>query len=214
MGARKRPMPKFENEQDESEFWDSHSILDCVEEPQLEEVHLRTPKDRPITIRLDSGSRAGLQELASAYHVGPSTMARMILVQAIERWAANKQISMTLEDALEAMFARVSEEAKEEVLQFMESSAIGDDPKNPSFLIMSSEGLRELSKRIFRELFEASGISIISPEDSEYNALRNKIDSETFVPRRRASPPIVRHPSSDQDIDSESANERPVKSSP
>lgn len=79
-----RETPEFATDEQEAEYWDTHSPLDTAE-PAAEKVRVKLPKDRPITIRLDGKSRRKLDELAAESGLGPSTLARLILMSAIER---------------------------------------------------------------------------------------------------------------------------------
>lgn len=84
MRSNKDHIPQFETEEQEAEYWDKHSPLDLATEPKAQRVRAKIPKDRPITIRLDSVSRSKLEKLAVEQGLGPSTFARHILVSAIE----------------------------------------------------------------------------------------------------------------------------------
>ncbi len=85
MSIEKDLIPQFETEEQEAEYWDTHSPLDLAAEPKVQEIRVRVPKDRPITIRLDSKSRSKLDKLAAEQGIGPSTFARLILMSVIER---------------------------------------------------------------------------------------------------------------------------------
>lgn len=84
MGTNKDVMPQFETEEQEAEYWNSHSPLDLTTEPKAQRVRVKGAKDKPITIRLDSMSRTKLEKLAADQGLGPSTFARLILMSAIE----------------------------------------------------------------------------------------------------------------------------------
>lgn len=99
MAKLKKPLPEFKTEEEEAEYWDSHSPLEHFDESDFKPLQARVPKDTPITIRLDSESRQALEEVAQAYKVGPSTLARMLIVNALQQWKAKRQLSLTLEDA-------------------------------------------------------------------------------------------------------------------
>jgi hypothetical protein len=88
MSYRKKMAPTFETEEQEAEYWDTHSPLEVFSEPGFEEVRVKVPKDRPITIRLDSQSRAKLNRLAVERKIGPSTFARLALMHTIEQAGA------------------------------------------------------------------------------------------------------------------------------
>lgn len=85
MSYKKKPIPTFETEEQEAEYWDTHSPLEVLSELGFEEVRVKVPKDRPITIRLDSESRAKLNRLAAERKIGPSTFARLVIMRAIEQ---------------------------------------------------------------------------------------------------------------------------------
>ena len=79
MAKLKKTIPTFESEKEEAEYWDKHSILEHFDESDFSPLQVRAAKDNPITIRLDSESRQKLEEMAKAYRVGPSTLARVII---------------------------------------------------------------------------------------------------------------------------------------
>ena len=73
MGTKKELMPKFESEEKEAEYWDTHSPLDLGAQPEAQEVRVRGAKDRPITIRLDSQTRQKLNKLSVHMQPGEDT---------------------------------------------------------------------------------------------------------------------------------------------
>jgi predicted DNA-binding protein len=84
MSTKKDNLPQFKSEDQEADYWDKHSPLDLVDEPEKEEVQVKRVKDRPIAIRLDSQTRIRLETLAAEQGMGPSTLARRIIQQVLE----------------------------------------------------------------------------------------------------------------------------------
>jgi len=154
MAKLKKPIPAFTSEEEEVEYWEKHSLLEHFDESDFEPLQVKVPKDRPITIRLDSESRQRLNEMAKAYRVGPSTLARAIIGGVLERWKQNQQISMTLEDAAEALFQPIPDELKEEFISLYEEGKAG------SFYILNESKLEKMSKLVIRYLVEAAGIKV------------------------------------------------------
>lgn len=76
-------IPIFKNDDEEATFWDTHSPLDFIKDPIPEKVITKGPKDKVITFRLDSKSRKELDELAKTHNVGPSLLARLIVLSAL-----------------------------------------------------------------------------------------------------------------------------------
>lgn len=75
-------IPVFRNEQAAVEFWDTHSPLDFPEEFQESEVRFAKPlMKRGLTIRLDPGTIEELRGIGRAKGIGPSTLARMWILE-------------------------------------------------------------------------------------------------------------------------------------
>ena len=77
-------IPIFKTDVEEAEFWDKHSPLDFLSEPTPETLKVKLPKDRVITIRLDSKSQLKLDRIAREHNIGPSTFARLIIMSALQ----------------------------------------------------------------------------------------------------------------------------------
>jgi hypothetical protein len=84
MVNKKSKLPKFENEEQEAEYWDKNSPLDVIENPEAQKVKTTRLKDRPIAIRLDSENRIKLEEAAKKRGLGPSTFTRIVLMSALQ----------------------------------------------------------------------------------------------------------------------------------
>jgi predicted DNA binding CopG/RHH family protein len=77
----KKPLPKFNTDEEEAEFWDNHSSLEYFDELDLEPLRVKVTKNRMIVTRLDSKSREQLDRLASEAGVGPSTFVRHLIME-------------------------------------------------------------------------------------------------------------------------------------
>jgi predicted transcriptional regulator len=167
MAKLKKPIPTFRSEEEEAEYWDKHSLLEHFDESDFEPLQVKAIKDRPITIRLDSESRQQLNEIAKAYRVGPSTLARAIIGGVLERWKQNRQMSMTLEDAAEALFQPIPDELKEEM------RSLFDEGKAGNFYILNEPDLQRVSKLFIRYLVEATGVKL-EPDDEAYKLVSQR----------------------------------------
>ena len=87
MAKLKKPLPKFRTEEEEAKYWDTHSPLEHFDISDFKP--LRVVKDRPITIRLDRQTRQRLDEIARIYKIGPSTLARIIIVSVLKMCRRN-----------------------------------------------------------------------------------------------------------------------------
>ena len=84
MGGKKYDLLHFETDEEEANYWDTHSPLDNTPEPKAEHVTAKRLKNRSITIRLDSESRSKFDKLAAQQGLGPSSFGRLILMSVID----------------------------------------------------------------------------------------------------------------------------------
>ena len=78
-------IPKFETEEQEAEFWDTHDSTDYLED--TEEVEIEYVDTRPktlISLRLHSKTIEQLKVLASKRGIGYQTMIRMWVMERLE----------------------------------------------------------------------------------------------------------------------------------
>ena len=160
---KKEVIPEFENEEQEAEFWDTHSPLDYMPEPKPQKSQIRVPKDRPLTIRLDSEYRDKLEALASNYKMGSSTLARAIITNTIDQIVSRKQMAMTFDDGMEALFSNVPAEIKAEAEQLLSSASIADpyNLEEPSYLMLNVKALKELSIKFWTQVLQKEGYTIV-----------------------------------------------------
>jgi predicted DNA binding CopG/RHH family protein len=80
-------LPKFANEQEESEFWDTHDSTDYLDD--TEEVEVRFVDARPaktqISLRLEPETIIRLKELARRKGIGYQTLIRMWVMERLQQ---------------------------------------------------------------------------------------------------------------------------------
>jgi hypothetical protein len=82
-----QPMPPFKTLEEEATYWDTHSPVDDMDRKTPVAVH-RTNKTATLTIRFDPKDLAGLREQADEKGVGPTTLARMWVLEHLRRQQA------------------------------------------------------------------------------------------------------------------------------
>jgi predicted DNA binding CopG/RHH family protein len=78
-----KTIPKFTNEKEESEFWDTHDLADYLDETtpmDVTFVDARPPKTQ-ISLRLDPETIAKLKALARRKGIGYQTLIRIWLLE-------------------------------------------------------------------------------------------------------------------------------------
>ena len=166
MSAGEELIPQFRTEEQEAEYWDTHSPLDLAAEPKAQKVRVRGAKDRPITIRLDSERRSKLDKLAAERGVGPSTFARLILMSAIERGRKLPKLA-SLDELKDALEENLPQAVKERAISLVKATAIGD-PENPALLIIDASQMKEYEEFMWsflNALLNIAGVQVITPED-------------------------------------------------
>lgn len=79
-----KPIPPFQDIEEEAEFWDSHSAVEEVDEGTLAGFH-RSRKTGSLTIRFQPEDIQLLREQANRRGIGPTTLARMWILQHLRR---------------------------------------------------------------------------------------------------------------------------------
>ena len=83
---RSRPIPQFKSLEEEAEFWDKHSPLDFPDEwVEVKRVKVARPLGHILAVRLDARTVDRLAEVGRAKGLGPSTLARMWLLERLEQ---------------------------------------------------------------------------------------------------------------------------------
>ncbi|MGH2559377.1 MAG: CopG family antitoxin [Thermomicrobiales bacterium] len=82
----KEPIPDFKSIEEEAAFWDTHDFTDYLDE--FKPVTIRVSKNfrsqtlsNGITVRLDAPTLVQLREFAQQKGIGPSTLARMWILE-------------------------------------------------------------------------------------------------------------------------------------
>lgn len=174
MDMEKELMPQFETEEQEAEYWDTHSPLDLAAEPKAQRVRVRGAKDRPITIRLDSESRLKLNKLAAERGLGPSTFARSILMSVIERREKLPK-RITLDELKDVLEKNLPQSIKDQAESLAKAISIGD-PENPTLLLIDRSQMKDwedIGLKFISALLAVAGIQVLTPEDSEYEKLKS-----------------------------------------
>lgn len=84
-----RRIPAFASREEEAQFWDTHDTTDYEDEFTPVPVRFAKNLSRGITIRFDDATLAQLREEAHAKGLGPTTLARMWI---LERLGQNRQL--------------------------------------------------------------------------------------------------------------------------
>lgn len=71
-------IPDFASEEEEADFWDTHSSTDFFDQTDEVDVQLTGPQPRNnlIALRLDQETLDSLKEIAALYNVGYQTLLR------------------------------------------------------------------------------------------------------------------------------------------
>lgn len=82
-----KPIPKFKNEDEERDFWDTHDAtdyFDTSDEVRLDLSQLK-PSTRPITIRLPESLLAALKIMANKRDVPYQSLMKMMLAEKVKQ---------------------------------------------------------------------------------------------------------------------------------
>jgi len=83
----KKHIPDFESYEEEADFWDTHDSTEFEWEPV--EVKVSRPLKVTFAIRLDPQTVEKLREVAASMGLGPTTLARMWILEKLHEYATN-----------------------------------------------------------------------------------------------------------------------------
>jgi hypothetical protein len=79
-------IPDFEGHEEEAEYWDTHDSTDFEWEPV--EMTVSRPLKMTYTIRLEPQTVEQMREIAAGMGVGPTTLARMWILEKLREYTA------------------------------------------------------------------------------------------------------------------------------
>ncbi len=84
-------IPEFANREEEAAFWDAHDTTDFEGEFIPVQVRIASNLSHPLTIRLDPETLRELREHAHEKGIGPTTLARMWLLERLRTERSSSQ---------------------------------------------------------------------------------------------------------------------------
>jgi hypothetical protein len=73
----KSRIPKFRSREEEAQFWETHDVSDFEDVLKEVKVTVARPLEHHLSVRLDAAVITQLTQLAREIGIGPSTLARM-----------------------------------------------------------------------------------------------------------------------------------------
>lgn len=77
-------IPTFNSPEEEAEFWDTHDTADFEDEFERTEVRFAKNLSQGITVRFTAESLETLRATAQRKGIGPTTLARMWILERLE----------------------------------------------------------------------------------------------------------------------------------
>ena len=180
METKKALIPHFETVEQEAEYWETHSPLDLAKDPVAEEVRATASKDRVITIRLDTATRNRLDTMAQERGVGPSSLARSLLVSSLERSEQLPKV-IKLEDLDDLLREIIPESVAAQAESLMLTAAVGD-PQNPSALVIDGSQINELEEmalKIAKAMLAYSGTEILVVDSTKMKDVKALVQANS-----------------------------------
>lgn len=86
MSNEKKKVPHFKSEEEEREFWKTHSVTEFLDDMEdvTDEVMVTRPKKRLLSFRIDDEVIERLQKLAQRKGIGYQTLMRAWVMERLE----------------------------------------------------------------------------------------------------------------------------------
>ena len=86
-------IPEFTSVQAEAEWWDTHSLARFQDQFKVVTARFGKRLSKGITVRLDVTTLARLRSIAQAKGIGPTTLARMWIMEHIQEAARQSPLA-------------------------------------------------------------------------------------------------------------------------
>lgn len=83
-GSKKRRISAFKSIEEEAAFWDTHSVLDYLDEFGLPQLVSKKMHTQGITVRFEPETLAQLRARAKEQGIGPTTLMRMWVLERLK----------------------------------------------------------------------------------------------------------------------------------
>jgi len=150
-------IPEFKSPAEEREYWEAQGSLAEGHKGQLNKPKRGQKRSSFLAVRLTGEELTRLRDLAAKQGIGPSTFARLILTEAIQK--ERKLQVKTMPEVVEAIETNLSPEARERMLTIIQSITIG---KPPVLLeLTKEEELEELWRLSVAMILASAGVQLV-----------------------------------------------------
>lgn len=171
-------IPQFKSLEEEREYWGSQSAL---AKGQRGRVYRPKPGEKHssfLSVRLTGKEITDIRDLAAKLGIGPSTLARRILLSVIEH-ATGRGKKMTLEEVGEELVRILPSDVLGQIEDLAKATAVGD-VENPAFLIIDAANMKRfetLLTQLFRNVLYLPTARVVNPGSKEYEQVKELIDT-------------------------------------
>jgi len=155
---------------------------------ELVKVEVRKPLEKIVPIRLSSEHWAELYRYAHELGIGPTTLARMWIIERLASirtmppttyeaiGATSRQKSLTYSQFIERIVSNMTDEEKQKVVEWIKDSVIPHDAKDSEEIIGFIGGnLPKTSEYIFKAIAKTVGIELITEESAKTKEPKVKV---------------------------------------
>lgn len=170
-------IPEFKTLEEEKEYWEARGPLAERHRGTINKPKAKQKRSSFLAVRLTGEELTRLRDAAAQKGLGPSTFARMVLTNTIERQNQLKTITM---DQLMDIFEYVSPHITDRAENLIKKIAVGD-PENPAMLVIDADQKKEyeeLSLSLIKTLLKLVGIQLVTSEKEDYQKVKEIANSQ------------------------------------
>lgn len=177
-GKRDVGIPEFQSLEEEREYWEARGPLAEGHEGKINKPRPRQKRSSFLAVRLTGEELTRVRDIAAKQGLGPSTFARLVLTEAIERKGSLPK-AITSDELMSTLADNLSQADKDQFESFLKDIAIGD-PDNPALLIFSGQRRtwEEYTALFLQRLLALLGVKVITPKNENYEKVRKIVKHE------------------------------------
>lgn len=173
---KKYPNLRFKSLEEEREYWEGHSPL--VEGYEGKVQCGRQKLSSYFALRLTGQEITRLRDAAARKNLTVSAYARQVLMSAVEE-SEQPSKPVRLKDLGALLEEHLAPQTREQIDSLIKATAIGNAERPALFVIDASQmkTIGAIAKVLLPLLFSLAGVTMVSPENKEYHAMRELVRS-------------------------------------
>lgn len=170
---------EFKSLEEEKAYWESRGICSKESEGEINKPVPFSRRSSFLSVRFTGEELTQFRDFASKFNTGPSSLARLILLSLMQRGKKTKKM-LTYDQILQSAMKKATPALIEKTEKLVKDISLSGKIERSILVIdvEQQERIGELGKKFVELMFEAAGVNLITPSDSNYEKVKSVIKTD------------------------------------